>query len=181
MREACTEPGNRRWCRRRSLARRQQPSGFLLRVLLRNRMTQQRSHDADVLRKNSIKQFPTTVTMLQGIERTIRQGHVHLTCGRGNVGGTATIWHDVSVCDRLRPWASIFFKELSLLAICPFVLLASHCTFLRKLRHRDNRLSGAIRRSRSWRISGLCESSPKEIVRRQRNNWRSRFGSCLRE
>src|SRR5438876_8068123 len=44
MREAYTELGKQRWCRRRSLARRQQPSGFLLRVRLRNRMTQQRSH-----------------------------------------------------------------------------------------------------------------------------------------
>src|SRR6201987_1173931 len=44
MREAYTELGKQRWSRRRSLARRQQPSGFLLRVLLRNRMTQQRSH-----------------------------------------------------------------------------------------------------------------------------------------
>src|SRR5437762_3476036 len=43
-REAYTELGKQRWCRRRSLARRPQPSGFLLRVLLRNRVTQQRSH-----------------------------------------------------------------------------------------------------------------------------------------
>jgi len=28
-----------------------------------------------VLRKNSIKQFSTNATMLQGVERTIRQGH----------------------------------------------------------------------------------------------------------
>ena len=28
-----------------------------------------------MLRKNSIKQFSTNATMLQGVERTIRQGH----------------------------------------------------------------------------------------------------------
>src|SRR5256884_887295 len=44
MPEAYTEPGKPHWCRRRSLVRRQRPSGFLLGVLLRNRMTQQRSH-----------------------------------------------------------------------------------------------------------------------------------------
>src|SRR5438034_10557217 len=44
MSEAYKELGKLRWCRRRSLVRRQQPSGVLLRVRLRNRLTQQRSH-----------------------------------------------------------------------------------------------------------------------------------------